>query len=104
VSTGILNFMSARPDRERRRAIRLLQRCVRRVLLDWDPIGGVPGDEYDCMTWPLVRMLDDRASTSEISAWLHTDFAEHFSLAVSAASTFEVARRLSALREEQDRR
>ena len=53
-------------DRERRRELRRsvgqIQQTVRSLLLESDPIGGVPQDEYDCMIGPLYAFLSKRAT------------------------------------------
>jgi hypothetical protein len=49
----------------RRAALTAAFKAVRQVLWqDWDPIGGVPEDEYDAYVWPVVGHVlrgDDRA-------------------------------------------
>ena len=47
------------------------KRQVRRLLLEWDPIGvsGIPeaADEYDCMISPLLRRLFDGADSRSLA-------------------------------------
>lgn len=37
---------------------------------DWDPIGGVPLDEYDSYAWPVLKLLMRDAPREEIAAYL----------------------------------
>ena len=40
---------------------------------EWDPIGGVPLDEYDSYAWPVLKLLMARAPHEEIATYLrHT--------------------------------
>lgn len=40
---------------------------------EWDPIGGVPLDEYDTYAWPVLKLLMAQAPHAEIAAYLrHT--------------------------------
>lgn len=40
---------------------------------EWDPIGGVPLDEYDSYAWPVLNLLMAHAPQGEIAAYLrHT--------------------------------
>ena len=40
---------------------------------EWDPIGGVPLDEYDSYAWPVLKLLMARAPHEEITTYLrHT--------------------------------
>jgi hypothetical protein len=58
---------------------------LRAVLNGWDPIGirelpGAPGDEYDCLLWPLASRLDRGASRREIMEFLEHELAHHFGI------------------------
>ena len=59
---------------------------LRALVADWDPLGllavGGPGDEYDCLVGPLMRLLENRARGDEISAFLEGEFSGHFGLNV----------------------
>lgn len=37
---------------------------------DWDPIGGVPLDEYDSYAWPVLKLLMRDAPREEIATYL----------------------------------
>jgi hypothetical protein len=60
------------------------QHQVRRLLMEWDPIGvsGVPeaADEYDCMISPLMHSLFDGADTGSLAAWISHERSPHFGL------------------------
>jgi hypothetical protein len=60
---------------------------VRAVLNAWDPIGVYqhpaeplqwPEDEYDCLRWPLVSLLQQSASRLEVAAFLRKELQQHF--------------------------
>ena len=44
---------------------------LRTLVNDWDPVGliaaGAPTDEYDCVSGPLLRRLEEQASAGEIA-------------------------------------
>ncbi len=80
----------AEADKVRRRELRRLEHAVRDVLIAWDPVPGAPDDEYDCLIWPLVRYLDERAGRAEIAAWLQGEVATHYGIDVGHAQIFEV--------------
>lgn len=56
---------------EAKRAIAAFDQ-VRAILHgDWDPIGcGVPLDEYDSYAWPVLDLLQKKASRTEVEAHL----------------------------------
>lgn len=37
---------------------------------DWDPIGGVPRDEYDSYVWPVIDLLRKGAPRSDVEKYL----------------------------------
>jgi hypothetical protein len=53
-------------------------------LLAWDPIGvsDLPeaAGEYDCLIDPLMRRLNDGASTTAIASYLRQELEDHFAL------------------------
>lgn len=65
---------------------------LRSLVNEWDPIGliaaGAPLDEYECVTGPLLRMLEERAGTETIANYLATEFAEHFGVPITDAAAF----------------
>ena len=45
--------------------------AIREILhRDWDPIGGVPVDEYDGYVWPVYGLLIRNAGRDEVTAYL----------------------------------
>ena len=52
-------------------------RELRAMLNEWDPIGvsglGDATDEYDCLLWPLMRMLEENSSVEVLAAYLTTE-------------------------------
>lgn len=43
---------------------------------DWDPIGGVPEDEYRDYVWPVYKLLIRGASREDVTAYLRWAAAE----------------------------
>jgi hypothetical protein len=64
------------------RQMRRQARALQVLLNDWDPLcvvtSGGPSDEYDCLVWPLMRLLQEGATpealTEQLAAALHDDF------------------------------
>lgn len=69
---------------------------LRAVLNAWDPIGVYqsesagegeplewPEDEYDCLRWPLVSLLQRNASRSHVAEFLRNELRHHFGLDAS---------------------
>jgi hypothetical protein len=76
---------------------RRAQRVIRSLLLEWDAIGaGVPDDEYDCMIWPLYKLIHQRSSNDEIAAWVEDYRRDHFGLEGEGESDMKLAERLLA--------
>jgi hypothetical protein len=61
---------------------RRAEKVIRSLLLEWDAIGGglVPHDEYDCMIWPLYKLIRQRSSNEEIAEWVGDLRRDHFGL------------------------
>jgi hypothetical protein len=58
-------------------------RELRALIAEWDPIGVGPDwskDEYDCLLWPVMRKLEDRASEKDLASFLRAELEEHFGL------------------------
>jgi hypothetical protein len=58
-----------------------LQASLRRVLLEWDPIGVAdfaPDDEYDCMIGPLLGLLSRGGSAVQVRDHLWHVLEDHF--------------------------
>ncbi len=59
---------------------------LRDIVNRWDPIGvfkmdpECPKDEYECVTGPLMRMLEARSSVEEITRYLEKEVREHFEI------------------------
>jgi len=68
---------------------------IRSLLLQWDAIGvWVPDDEYDCMIWPLYKLIRQRCSTHEIAAWVGDHRRDHFGLEDDRQADTKLAERL----------
>ena len=75
---------TADPQQLRRQA-----RLLSRWLDHWDPIGvyavdpdgyerGAEPGEYDCMVWPLLRLLRAAAEPGEVASYLRHELEQHF--------------------------
>src|SRR5690242_1931067 len=72
---------------------------LRSILDEWDSIGilqnaDAPRDEYDCLTGPLLRLLEDSATTPELVAFLRAEIAEQFGLNPEHHDFEAIARRV----------
>jgi hypothetical protein len=69
-------------------AMRRRGRELRALLNEWDPIGIIgpsgPDDEYDCLLWPLMRLLERGVSQENIAEYLGRELNEHFGLSIPA--------------------
>jgi hypothetical protein len=74
-------------------------RQVRRLLMEWDPIGasGVAeaADEYDCMIGPLMHQLFDGADARSLADWISHERVSHFGLSPDTASDVQLAKTLT---------
>lgn len=78
--------------------VRILFKQVQAILhTDWDPIGGVPLDEYDDYAWPVLKLLRERASRGALEAYLRKTADEAMSSPVPEARLALVVDRLLAL-------
>lgn len=91
-----MNTDDVRARRELRHRGRQIQTAIRSLLLEWDPIGGVPEDEYDCMIGPLHGQLSKGATAEEVAAWLGAHNDEHFGLTPEPETDSALAQRLVA--------
>ena len=61
-------------------------REFRDAVNDWDPIGlielGAPKDEYECLVGPLMRMLENENSRTEIGSYLKQHIPDHFGVSL----------------------
>jgi hypothetical protein len=73
--------------------------AVRKILnQDWDPIGGVPEDEYDSYVWPVYALLIRNAGRDEVTAYLRWAADVNMTCSVSKERLASVVDRLMALR------
>lgn len=77
---------------------RRAENVIRSLLLEWDAIGGglVPDDEYDCMIWPLYKLIRQRSSDEEIAGWVGDQRRGHFGLEDDREADTRLAERLLA--------
>jgi hypothetical protein len=65
---------------------------LRTLINEWDPVGlieaGAPHDEYECVVGPVLRMLEENVSASEVAAFLQREFDEHFGVSCGDAAPF----------------
>lgn len=68
-------------------AMRRRGRELRALFNKWDPIGVVdehgPYDEYDCLLWPVTRLLEGGASITDITAHVQHELTDHFGLSAA---------------------
>ena len=68
---------------------------------EWDPIGcGVPLDEYDSYAWPVLDLLQKKASRAEVEAYLRWAADEAMSSPVPEDRLASVLDKLMALASE----
>lgn len=77
-----------------KRALREQSRGLRALLNEWDPIAGSPNDEYDCLLWPILRMLLDDASVDTLASFLSTELRDHFGVEASVSAQKQFASRV----------
>ena len=65
---------------------------LRKLINEWDPLGvisfGAPADEYDCMSGPLLRRLEEHATVEDIAEYLTAELRDHFGVTISDAGVF----------------
>jgi len=69
------------------------QQDVRRLLLEWDPLGVGRNehaqDEYDCMISPLLHLLYGEADETALVRLIMTEREDHFGLGANAVADAE---------------
>jgi hypothetical protein len=85
------------PDPER---VGLKARGIRALLAEWDPLGVTKSDgssdEYECLVWPLTRLLDREASAEQVASFLSSELAGHFGVDGQTGEPGQFASRLIA--------
>ena len=85
------------PDPQR---IGLKAQGIRALLAEWDPLGVTKSDgscdEYECLVWPLTRLLDREASAEQVASFLSSELADHFGVDAQTGEPGEFASRLIA--------
>jgi len=74
-------------------------RELRALLNEWNPIGirlGAADDEYDCLLWPLMRLLEQGSTGDAIVTYLTSELRDHFGLSPNERGTAEFAERAKA--------
>jgi hypothetical protein len=73
-------------------------RELRALLNGWDPISIVgdrrPDDEYDCLLWPLMRLLEGGATARDLMHYLEQELTEHFGLSAAPQGSLQFAERV----------
>lgn len=74
------------------------QKQMRRILMDWDPIGIAPipraPDEYDCMISPLMHQLYEGADEGRIRSWIVDEVEGDFGMRSVSEREARLARNL----------
>lgn len=66
-------------DQQQRRAITRHADALSKRIWRWDPLAlAPPEDEYDRLSWPLLRMLRHDAPADEITHWLDDQLFHFF--------------------------
>jgi len=95
--SGSPRFDAGLSEKRALRSARRAQQVIRSLLLEWDAIGaGVPDDEYDCMIWPLYKLIRQRSSDREIAALVADYRRDHFGLEYDGEADTKLAVRLVA--------
>jgi len=85
------------PDPQR---IGLKAQGIRALLAEWDPLGVTRSDgscdEYECLVWPLTRLLDREAAAEQMASFLSSELADHFGVDAQTGEPSEFASRLIA--------
>jgi hypothetical protein len=55
-----------------------------------------PNDEYDCLLWPLMRMLEEDRTVEELTGFLTTELRDHFGLDPKYSQSSAIAARAKA--------
>jgi hypothetical protein len=89
---------SSSEKRALRNDVRRAERVIRSLLLERDALGGgpVPDDEYDCLIWPLYKLIRQRSSNREIAALVADYRRDHFGLEEDGEADTKLAERLVA--------
>jgi hypothetical protein len=71
---------------------------IRALLAEWDPLGVTASDgssdEYECLVWPLSRLLDREASAEQVASFLSSELAGHFGVDAQTGEPGRFAPRL----------
>jgi hypothetical protein len=85
---------------ENRERTQETKRQMRRLPMEWDPIGvtGIPeaADEYDCMISPLLHLLFEGADIRSLVGWISHERSSHFGLGPDEAEDMRLAESLAA--------
>ncbi len=86
-----------KPDAQR---MSLKAQGIRALLAEWDPIGVTESDgssaDYECLVWPLTRLLEREASAEQVAAFLSSELANHFGADAQRGKPGQFAARLIA--------
>ena len=78
----------------------LKARGIRALLADWDPLGVTESDgssaAYECLVWPLTRLLDREASAEQVASFLSSELAGRFGVDAQTGEPGQFASRLIA--------
>jgi hypothetical protein len=85
----------SRPELKRARADAGKVRAILKE--DWQPIPGVPDDEWDSYVWPVLGLLQRKASREDVAAYLRRTADETVGVPVPASALDKAVDRLMAL-------
>jgi hypothetical protein len=80
-----------------RREIRQRSAQILALLSHWDPMGVSPDwvqDEYECMTGPLLTLMQRGAEQEEIASYLDAELDHHFGVRLTRDNALSMARRV----------
>lgn len=85
----------SKPSQAEQQQLRHVADGLQSLLNQWDPIGLVgadgPTDEYECLVWPVVRLLREGVSAEVLAEHLTKELQSHFGLEPQACAPGEFA-------------
>ncbi len=70
------------PDFMNIKDAKILQNELRQILNDWDFIGGVPEDEYDCLRDKIITHLQKYGDLESLKKALVDEITGHFGIEI----------------------
>ncbi len=94
----------AHEKKSSRSCFKLEEQALRKIFRRWDPIGGSPSNEYDCLIHHLLSVFQNNPNTSgtTIAAIISKEFADHFGFSVPQDGVERVAKEIFTIWQKQD--